>query len=742
MAANGYVAIAGSEREPIPGSTKLGPCDPSESVQVTVVLRPRPLGRNVKPLGELVASGERLTRTDYEARYGANPEDVRRVEAFAHGHSLAVSSVNLSARTLKLTGTASACSEAFQVDLAQYQSPQGAYRGRTGLVYIPESLQGVIVSVHGLDNRPQAQPRFRLAPKVQSTEASAEASTSVSYTPLQVEELYNFPAGVNGEGETIGIIELGGGYNQSDLESYFSALGISPAPSVTAVSVDGTQNQPTGDTSGPDAEVMLDIEVAGAVAPGAKIAVYFAPNTDAGFLDAINQAVGDKQNNPSVISISWGGAESTWTSQSLQSYNSALQAAAAVGISVCIAAGDDGSTDGVSDGLQHVDFPASSPYALACGGTHLIGSGSTITDEVVWNDLPDGGATGGGVSATFPLPSWQAGAHVPPSVNPGNFVGRGVPDVAGDADPETGYQIEVDGANIVVGGTSAVAPLWAGLIACFNSSLKTSVGYFNPTLYQQIAAMAGTFHDITSGNNGSYQAGPGWDACTGWGSPNGVGLINALAATSSPAPTVTLSASPTSLSVVQGDDGTSTITTVLSGGFDDAISLSATGQPSGVTVSFNPTSIAAPGSGSSTMTLAVASTTENGTYTITVTGTGGSTTETTTVTLQVTAPVTANFTPSASPSAITVARRSSGNCTITTAISGGFDDVIGLSATGQPLGVTVRFSPKSMAAPGSGTSTMEVTVSSRASTGTYSITITGTGGSTTQTTTVALTVSR
>jgi kumamolisin len=529
----------------MPGATKSGPCDPAESVQLTVVLRPRPLGKNVKPLDTLVASGERLTRSEYEVRYGADPEDVKQVEAFARASGLTVSSVNLSARTLKLTGTAEACGKAFQVELGHYQCPEATYRGRTGPVYIPESLQGVIVSLHGLDNRPQAQPRFRLAPNVQSHEARAEASTSVSYTPLQVAQLYDFPTGVNGQGQTIGIIELGGGYTQSDLDSYFSALGISPAPSVSAVSVDGAQNQPTGDSSGPDAEVMLDIEVAGSMAPGAKIAVYFAPNTDSGFLDAINQAVGDKQNNPSVISISWGGAESTWTSQSLQSYNSALEAASAVGVSVCIAAGDDGSTDGVTDGLQHVDFPASSPYALACGGTHLIGNGSTITDEEVWNDLPDNGATGGGVSATFPLPTWQSGAHVPPSVNPGNYVGRGLPDVAGDADPETGYQVEVDDTSLVVGGTSAVAPLWAGLIACFNSSLKTSVGYFNPTLYQQIAADAGTFHDITSGNNGEYQAGPGWDACTGWGSPNGAEILQALAGTS-PDPTPTPAPAPPS----------------------------------------------------------------------------------------------------------------------------------------------------------------------------------------------------
>ena len=355
-----------------------------------------------------MASGKRLTRDEYESRYGADPADVKQVEEFADAHSLKPSSVDLSARTLKLSGTAEACGKALQVELGNYQCSAGNYRGRTGPVYIPEPLHGVIVSIHGLDNRPQAQAHFRLAPTGQPSDVSAAASASVSYTPLQVAQLYDFPASANGQGQTIGIIELGGGYAQSDLDTYFRALDISPAPSVTAVSVDGAQNQPTGDSGGPDAEVMLDIEVSGSVAPGAKIAVYFAPNTDAGFLDAINQAVGDKTNNPSVISISWGGAESTWTAQSLQSYNSALEAASAVGVSVCVAAGDNGSTDGITDGLQHVDFPASSPYAMACGGTHLTGSGSTITGELVWNDLPSDGATGGGISATFPLPTWQA----------------------------------------------------------------------------------------------------------------------------------------------------------------------------------------------------------------------------------------------------------------------------------------------------------------------------------------------
>ena len=532
MASDEYVAVPGSEREPLSGATISGSCDPNEKVQVTVVVRARPLGKKVKPLAELIASGERLTRAQYERRYGADPKDLEKVREFARAHGLEVSGVSATSRTVKLVGTAAACSKAFQVELNMYQGPKATYRGRVGSVYIPSDLQKIIVSVHGLDNRPQAQAHFRLASNSASTHVRANQSPSVSYTPPQVSELYDFPPGTTGQGQTIGIIELGGGYTQSDLNTYFSTLGISPAPTVSAVSVDGATNQPTGNSNGPDAEVMLDIEVAGSVAAGADIVVYFAPNTDSGFLDAINQAVNDKQNNPSVISISWGGPESTWTSQSLQSYNSALEAASAVGVSVCVAAGDDGATDGVDDGLDHVDFPASSPYSLACGGTHLVGSGTTITQEVVWNDLPSNGATGGGISATFPLPTWQANADVPPSANPGHFVGRGLPDVAGDADPYTGYQVDVDGSNIVVGGTSAVAPLWAGLIACFNSTLKTSVGYLNPTLYQTLAPVAGTFRDITSGTNGGYSAGPGWDACTGWGSPNGAAILQALEAMS------------------------------------------------------------------------------------------------------------------------------------------------------------------------------------------------------------------
>ena len=520
MATRKYTKIPGSERQPMPGASKSGALDPNELMHVTLVLRSRAGGKKQPSLEKLIAKGERLSREEYQARYGADPADIAQVSAFASGHGLAVSQVNAAARTMALTGRAADFAKAFQVSLERYEYPGGAYRGRTGSVCIPADLSHIVVSVHGLDNRPQAQAHFRLA------QANPQA-TSVTYTPLQIAAAYKFPAG-DGTGQTIGIIELGGGYTQADLQNYFQGLKLA-VPTVISVSVDGAQNQPDGDPNGPDTEVALDIEVAGAVAPGATIVVYFAPNSDAGFLDAINQAATDNVHKPSVISISWGGPESSWTAQSLQSYNSALQAAAAVGVTVCVACGDTGSSDGVSDGKYHVDFPASSPYSLACGGTSLQISGSTIASEVVWNDGASGGATGGGVSDTFPLPSYQSKAKVPPSANKGKFKGRGVPDIAGDADPATGYDVQSDGTNFTVGGTSAVAPLWAGLIALCNQGVGKPVGYLNPNLYQTVATAKGTFRDITSGNNGHFKAGAGWDPCTGWGSPVGTAIQAALA---------------------------------------------------------------------------------------------------------------------------------------------------------------------------------------------------------------------
>jgi kumamolisin len=462
---------------------------------------------------------ERLTRAVYASRHGANPASLRLVRAFAKEFGLIATPAAQPGRcTVHLSGSAAAMQKAFGVSLRMQAADAGSFRVREGAIYLPEELDGHILAVLGLDNRPQARPHFRIA---------KPHTENISYTPIQVAELYGFPAGATGSGQTIGLIELGGGYRVADLTAYFNTLGLA-APVVTAVSVDGGKNSPTTASSA-DGEVMLDIEVCASIATGAKIAVYFTANTDQGFIDAVSTAVHDTTNKPSVISIRWGGPESTWTAQATTALDAACQAAAAVGVTITVACGDDGSTDGVSGSGNNVDFPASSPHVLACGGTKLTGSGSTIASEVVWNELAIGeGATGGGVSTIFQLPTWQQNSNVPaPSTSSG---GRGVPDVAGDADPSTGYEIRVDGETTVIGGTSAVAPLWAGLIALANQKNGASAGFINRAIYAASAKKA--FRDITQGNNGAFSAGPGWDACTGLGSPVGSAVIQVLGAVS------------------------------------------------------------------------------------------------------------------------------------------------------------------------------------------------------------------
>lgn len=518
----GFTRLAGSERRLPAHARWVKPVDPQEHIDVSVYVRD-PAGRALAGNVDTHARqpGPQMSRADYIVLHSANPEDVRKVEHFARQHHLTVTEVNLASRKIVLSGTVGHMMAAFATELHHYEHNGRTFRGRSGYLHVPDDLAPIIEGVFGLDDRPQARAQIRIV-------GPAAGSRAASYTPRQLAQFYDFPASLDGKGECIALIELGGGYNDQDLTTYFGQLGI-PKPEVVSVSVDGAKNSP-GDPNGADGEVALDIEVAGAIAPGARIAVYFAPNTDRGFLDAITQAVHDTTNNPSVISISWGSAESSWTGQAMTAMDQAFQTAASLGVTICAAAGDNGSSDGVNDQKAHVDFPASSPYALGCGGTRLDASGNQVTDEVVWNESAAGdGATGGGVSDFFPLPPWQVNAQIPPSVND-QHKGRGVPDVAGDADPQTGYQVYFDGQSTPIGGTSAVAPLWAGLIALLNQKRGKAVGYLNPFLYQQYQQLAQSkaLRDVTSGNNGAYSAGPGWDACTGLGTPDGALLLQAL----------------------------------------------------------------------------------------------------------------------------------------------------------------------------------------------------------------------
>ena len=512
------VEIAGSERTPLPEDRRIGRADPGERVAVTAVLRRR------GPLPAISAGP--LRPHQLEAAAGADHADLRRLEDFAHQQGLDVVDANPGRRTVVLSGPVSALERAFGTELSLYDLDGKVVRGRSGPLSVPADLGPAVEGVFGLDDRPSARPHVRVLTEDETDGGRVvfAVAPSVSYSPLDLALLYQYPALGTGTGQCIALLEFGGGYSTDDLTGYFQGLGLQ-TPSIVAVSVYDAHNQPQGNPRGPDAEVALDIEVAGAVAPGARIAVYFAPNTECGFIDAVSTAVHDQVRRPSVVSISWGGPEKSWTAQAIASIDGVFQDAAALGVTVLCASGDSGSGDGVGDGLAHADFPASSPHVTGCGGTRLTTASNGATDEVVWNNAR--GATGGGISDSFDPPDWQAQAHVPPSANPGGRHGGGVPDVSADADPETGYRMLVSGQETVGGGTSAVAPLWAGMVALLNEQLGHPVGFLNPSLYGPVLA-AGGLRDITSGTNGAYSAGPGWDACTGLGTPHGTAILEVL----------------------------------------------------------------------------------------------------------------------------------------------------------------------------------------------------------------------
>ncbi len=513
------VPLPGSERS-APDAVSASPAKPDEQVDITIRLRRR------QSLNERVSTSESvatpLTRTEYAQQYGAAPADIRLVVAYATANGLTVVLKSTARRTVQIRGTVATLSKAFGVTLTDYQLADGStIRGREGAILVPDNLLSIVEGVFGLDNRPQARAHFQIYQPGTVTGVANLRAVAASFTPPQLATLYNYPTNRTGKGQTIAIIELGGGFRQADITAYFKRIGLK-APSVKAVLVDGGKNAP-GTADGADGEVMLDIEVAGGIASGASLVVYFAPNTDQGFLDAITTALHDTRNKPSVVSISWGSAEKSWTPQALNSFNQAFQSAAALGVTICAAAGDTGSDDSVGDKLAHVDFPASSPFVLACGGTKLLTTtdGTAISTESVWHES-NTSATGGGISDVFDKPDYQAKASVPPSVNDGKRVGRGVPDVAAVADPATGYVVRVDGQNLVIGGTSAVAPLMAGLLALINEQRGQPVGFIHPKIY----AAPTVFRDITQGDNITVPGNKGYSATTGWDAGTGLGVAD------------------------------------------------------------------------------------------------------------------------------------------------------------------------------------------------------------------------
>lgn len=555
-----HVELKGSARAIPDGAVPRGDVADDAKLSITLYLRSDPATSapfdvaeeaDKRPHERRYLSAEEATNV-----YGAASADIDAVEAFAAEHRLTVGRVNRAARTVKLSGTSAAITAALRVELRRFSLDGVTYRSHSGPIHVPAELAGVVLAVLGLDNRPLGRKVVRAAPEsLQSAIRAHRGGTKLppnTFLPPQVAQLYDFPKGDAG-GQTVAVFAFNGpmgdggpstpgGYKPEILERYFTDLLKLPMPEIADVTVQGPGNEPGDGTDPNDAspEVYLDLSIVGALATGAKIVVYFTEFTEQGWADALSEASTDTEHNPSVISISYGNPESgrgsAWSAAAVHQVNLALEAAAARGRTVTCAAGDNGATDGLGD-KAHVDFPASSPWVLSCGGTRLEASGETIAKEVVWNDQnedpeKDHGASGGGISTLFDVPTWQRGAEVPHAAGT-RHAGRGVPDVASLADPETPFVVAQPGPEGIggVGGTSAAAPLWASLLARCNEALGKPVGFVNPTLY---SLPPQTLRDITAGSNKKpphgigYDAGEGWDACTGLGSPGGSALLAAL----------------------------------------------------------------------------------------------------------------------------------------------------------------------------------------------------------------------
>lgn len=651
-----------------------------------------------------------LSVEEFTARFGPTQQDYEAVVRFARENGITVLGTSPNRVNLEVAAPASIVEQVFHVTMGLYQHP---IENRAFFAPDREPTPNFNVQfwhISGLDNYSIPRPLFvHHAAHPQNSNATTGSGPGASFLGSDMRAAY-YGGSLTGSGQSLGLLEFVG-TDLSDLNTYYANVHQTNSVPITLLSTDGTSTSCTAALGCDDTEQTLDMTQALGMAPGLSSLVMYVGSTDSAIFNAMATA------NPlnAQLSSSW-----TWSPADPGTDNPFFQEFAAQGQNLFQASGDSGAWGSTSQ-----IFPADDVFVTSVGGTDLDTSGAAgpWASETAWVD------GGGGISPNrFAIPSWQTSAASGCSGCSQTL--RNGPDVSANANFT--FYVCADQTTCTAneyGGTSFAAPMWAGYLALVNQQSIANgnkvLGFINPSLYSigLSSNYDSDFHDITSGSDG-HSATTGYDLATGWGSPNGSGLLNALAGNSS-TPGFSLSASPASLSIAPGGSGSSTITSTVTGGFDSSISLSATGQPSGVTVGFNPTSIT--GAGASTMSVNVASSTVAGTYTITVTGTSGSTVETTTVSLTVTGTA-SNFTINASPTSLTVVRGSSGTSTITTTISGGFDSAIALSATGQGNNVSVSFSPTSIAAPGSGTSTMTVRVAGRTRTGTRTITITGTGG--------------
>ncbi|RKH11245.1 peptidase S53 [Corallococcus praedator] len=521
-------------------------------VKLTLLLRPAVPLPTVEALCE-EPPPRPLTHEEFEAKYGTAKKDLAAVERFAKAFHLRVVSVQRDRGFVQLEGSPTAIRKAFSVDLKGYQLGKLSFLSHTKPLAMPRPLRGVVEWVFGLDTRPLVT-HSSASPPVPVTQA--EDAGLRSYPAAQVARLYRYPP-TQGEGQCVGIIELTGGYRQEDLTEYLSWMGVTREAPVNV-----GPNKPTLSVSS-NAEVTMDVELVSSVCPKARVVVYNAGSKDYSLGDyhrAFAMAISDRTNRPSVLTSSWSFYEGSLIQPDEEAaFERLFKEAALLGITVCAASGDLGSQVPVKGGsptdaitVAAPSYPAASALVLGCGGTTLEADGDRILHEQVWNRLGEAmsmgalgftvsaGASSGGVSTMNALPPYQNGMNVPVQVNTtwkgGVFQltsrtpGRGVPDVAANADLHTGYQIVFKGQRGVAAGTSAAAPMWAALLTLINEGLGERVGFLNPRLYTLVRQGAPVVHRITRGGNGAYFASADavWNACTGLGTPDGEALLAGL----------------------------------------------------------------------------------------------------------------------------------------------------------------------------------------------------------------------
>ncbi len=487
---------------------------------VTIYLRDRAQPRRrAGSRADLAALLARCDRTELSAqRAAALTEAADQIRSFADAHRLTVTNIDLACRRVQLSASTDAMERAFATRLHAHEHSGRQLRFPVRQLRIPRELRQHVHAVLGLDERPQV---------ARGVHAASVQGTGEGLLPSDVARLYGLQTGGTGVGQCIAIVQPAGGYDNADLAASCSAMNV-PLPTIVDVAV-GNGHNAFGQDIEADKEVALDLQVAIGVAPGARFAVYFTADNDQGLVDAVTTAVHDTVNRPSVLVTSWGDAEENWSETARRAMDAALADAASLGVTVVAAVGDTLATDGLMDGRAHVDYPASSPYVLACGGTRitLTEDRSGIAQEQVWNDRISG--TGGGISDFYPVPDFQSGTPLPSSVNDGGRR-RGVPDLSAAAAADPGYRIVVHGNRMVMGGTSAVAPLCGGFLALINERRQSPLGLISERLYRGPAL----FRPVTVGDNrpfGSdigYDAGAGWSACAGLGTPIGRALVESL----------------------------------------------------------------------------------------------------------------------------------------------------------------------------------------------------------------------